>query len=221
MNDTSTTTTGATGPKRNGRRAMGFALAGLSVAGVGLIAVPAVAGAQDGDDTATAPEAAHGPGMVLDDLVADGVISQDQADAIEEAFVTHRMEAREARGAFDLEVITDLLGLSGEEIHEALVGGQTLADLAMDQGVAVDDLIDAIVAERQSMLDEKVDAGVLTDEQAAEISEGLVERVTARVNGERPEGAPEDGPGFGRRGRFGPPPAGAHGDGSATGTVFA
>lgn len=221
-----TTATGETDPKRKGRRAMGFALAGLTVAGAGLIAVPAVAGAQDGDDTAqdgddTATEASHGPGSVLDDLVADGVISQEQADAIEEAFVAHRMEAREARGAFDFEVITGLLGLSGEEIHEALVGGQSLADLAVEQGVSVDDLIDAIVTERQSMIDDKVEAGVLTEEQAAEISEGLVDRVTARVNGERPEGAPGDGPGFGRRGRFGPPPVGAEGDAPVTDAVFA
>jgi polyhydroxyalkanoate synthesis regulator phasin len=220
MNAT-TTTNGDTRPKRNGRRAMGFALAGLTVAGAGLIAVPAVAGAQDGDDTAAGTEASHGPGAVLDDLVVDGVISQDQADAIEEAFVAHRMEAREARGAFDLEVITGLLGLSGEEIHEALVGGQTLADLAVEQGVAVDDLVDAIVTERQSMIDEKVEAGVLTEEQAAEISEGLVDRVTARVNGERPEGAPQGGPGFGRRGRFGPPPVGADGGAPVTDAAFA
>jgi flagellar motility protein MotE (MotC chaperone) len=106
---------------------------------------------------------------------------------------------------FGLDVAADTLGLTVDELTAGLRSGQTLADMASAQGVSVDDLVAAIVAEATADIQAKVDAGELDADRAAEITSSLTERVTAMVNGEMPV----RGDGFGRRG-----PGGHHGFGT-------
>jgi hypothetical protein len=106
---------------------------------------------------------------------------------------------------FGLDVAADTLGLTVDELTAELRSGQTLADMASAQGVSVDDLVAAIVAEATADIQAKVDAGELDADRAAEITSSLTERVTAMVNGEMPV----RGDGFGRRG-----PGGHHGFGT-------
>jgi hypothetical protein len=72
-----------------------------------------------------------------------------------------------------------------------------MAEVAQANGVDVQTVVDAIVADISARIDEAVANGRLTQAEADEKKAELPERVTARVNGERPEGAPE-----------GPPPPG-------------
>ena len=87
------------------------------------------------------------------------------------------------RGA-RLEAAAEALGMTTEELRTALSEGSTLAEIAEAEGVALDTLIGALVAEANALLDEAVADGRITEEEAAERREGIEERVTAFVNGE-------------------------------------
>lgn len=149
-------------------------------------------------------------------LAAPDALAQDDTDSTtepteelsqeeREARFEERRAEREARRAERQAELSELLGVSTDALQAAHEAGQSLADIALEQGIDVQTVIDSLVADAQARLDEKVADGTIDAERAAEISETLVERVTARVNGERPEGL-GDGFGRGRRGHrgFGP-----------------
>ena len=91
------------------------------------------------------------------------------------------------------EAAAEALNMTSAELRTALMDGQSLADIAADQGVSVDDLITALVTSAKEDLDAAVSEGRLTQDQADRIGESLTERITDRVNGVRPEGGPGRG----------------------------
>jgi hypothetical protein len=88
----------------------------------------------------------------------------------------------------DLSVAADALGVTEDELRESLQGGSSIAEVADAQDVEVQTVIDALVAAAQAELDERVAAGELDEERATAIEAGLVDRITAKVNGEFPPG---------------------------------
>ncbi len=202
MNSNESTKTPTT---TKGRRTLPLALAGAGLAVTGLALAPSIASAQTDETTpeSTIEEAAPSFENFLAPLVADGTITQEQADTIAESLADRgfgRGHHRHAFRAGESEVVTELLGLTEAEIRTEIQAGSTLAEVAEANGVATQTLIDALVTEHQEHLDQAVTDGRLTEEQAAERSADLEERVTARVNGEF---AANRGSGHGRRG-FGP-----------------
>ncbi len=99
-----------------------------------------------------------------------------------------RQEARAERRAEKVETLTSVLGVSETDLQAAREAGQSIADIAAAQGVDLQVVIDALVDNAQARIDAKIAAGDIDAERAAEISDSVEERVTARVNGERPEG---------------------------------
>ena len=99
-------------------------------------------------------------------------------------------------GGKHLEVAAQAIGIEVDALREALGNGQTIAEVAQANGVEVQAVVDALVADATARLDEAVANGRLTQEEADERKAELPERITARVNGERPEGAPEGPPRF-------------------------
>jgi hypothetical protein len=105
------------------------------------------------------------------------------------------------RGGPGLEAAADAIGISVEDLRAALVDGETLAQVAEANGVDVQVVIDAMVADAQEHLAEKVAAGDLTQEEADVRLAKITERITERVNsneppprgprGPRGEGAPD------------------------------
>lgn len=87
----------------------------------------------------------------------------------------------------DLETVTDVLGLTHEELHAQVMEGKSLADIAGPDKVS--ELIDALVAAEKERIEA---AGDLTDQEAAKAIEGLRERVTEAVHSEGP-GLPKEG----------------------------
>lgn len=83
-----------------------------------------------------------------------------------------------------LEAAAEYLGMTEEQLHGALEGGRTLADVARDRDRSVDGLVAAMVASANARLDEAVDEGRLTDAQRDEIAADLEERIADLVNGE-------------------------------------
>jgi polyhydroxyalkanoate synthesis regulator phasin len=135
---------------------------------------------------------------VLQALVDDGTLTGDQLAA-----VISTLEAAGPPEGFDgphrhggrghhrglrvgLEAAATELGLTVEELRDELVDGSTIADVAAEQGVDVQAVIDAMVAEASTRLTDRVTAGELTQEEAdAKLAE-LTTRITEVVNNGRP-----------------------------------
>ncbi len=91
-------------------------------------------------------------------------------------------------GFGELDVAAKYLGVTEASLRDSVMSGKSLAQIAKDNDKSVDGLVDAIVAEEKQELAAAVAAGRLTDAQRDSIEQGLVARVKAMVNGERPPG---------------------------------
>jgi hypothetical protein len=69
------------------------------------------------------------------------------------------------------------LGISRDELFERLRDGKTLSEIAKAEGKALDDVEAAVEEAARKQLDEAVDAGKLTREQADEIASRMSERL--------------------------------------------
>ena len=176
--------------------------------------VPGSAGAQEDVDelseTAGQQFGAH-IAEALQPLVDDGTLTEGQVDAVTDALAAARPERPRGHAEFGRPgparggEIAEILGLEPQELGEALRGGQSLADVAAEQGVDTQDLIDAIVANAEERVADAVEAGRIDQEKADEITAGAAEHAEDVVNGEIQPG--RRGPGQGRGGpRFGPGP---------------
>ena len=140
---------------------------------------------------------------VLQPLVDDGTITAEQADAV----TAHLKESLPERGGGhghggglghaggglgrflgeSSDAVTELLGIDAETLREELRDGATLAEVATAHGVDTQTLIDTLVATATAHIDEAVTDGRIDAAEAEERKATLVERVTDRVNGVRPE----------------------------------
>lgn len=117
---------------------------------------------------------------ILDQLVAAGTITQEQADAIKSA-----IEAQKPAGEFPgrhggwpgrdgagrglpglkalggmigggLDAAANAIGITADELKTELMNGKTIADVATEHGVDVQKVVDAIVAEATKNLNDVV-----------------------------------------------------------------
>lgn len=84
-------------------------------------------------------------------------------------------------GGAGSEVVQELLGMTHEEIHTAIDGGQTLAQLAESKGVTQADLVAALVAEATERIDAAVAEGRIEEAKATELKADLEAKITERV----------------------------------------
>ncbi|MFB5677970.1 hypothetical protein ACE3NQ_12260 [Paenibacillus terreus] len=87
----------------------------------------------------------------------------------------------------DSEELADLFGLTTDELKAAIKEGSSLANIAEEQNVDVDDVIDLLVSSMTEKLNAQLEEGKLTDEQYEARKTELENRVTQMVNGEHPE----------------------------------
>ena len=121
-----------------------------------------------------------------DDTTADDT---DDADGTCDKDGTHR-GAKLGRFAMS-DTLTELLGIDAETLREQLKEGSTLAEIAASQSVEVSDVVDALVtaiSEKAAEHDREIDTAELTT------------KITAFVNGERPERPEGEERRHGRRG---------------------
>ena len=126
----------------------------------------------------------------------------DAQDASTDQGREDRQEKRETRRAERVATLTDALGVDEDALRAAREAGQSLAAIAIEQGVAVDVVVDALVDAKTTRIQDRVTAGDLTQAEADERIAGLEDRITERVNtapGERGERSER-----GRRGHRGP-----------------
>jgi len=114
-----------------------------------------------------------------------------------------------------LDAAAAALGMTEDELRDALADGGSIADVAKDKGVKVEKVIDAMVAEATAHIDEEVQEADLSAEEAARLKENLSERVGEFVRAEGGVGRPFGPGGFGPGGHDGPGPhaPGLHGVG--------
>jgi hypothetical protein len=98
----------------------------------------------------------------------------------------------------DLDSASSYLGMDEDELRDRLRDGETLAEIAEDEGKSVAGLVDALVEGAAERLDEAVEDGRLTREQAGELEQRLEQQIEDVVRGELP--------GFDRPFRFGEDP---------------
>jgi hypothetical protein len=82
------------------------------------------------------------------------------------------------------EAAAEVLGLSEEELREALRDGQSLAQIAEAQGMTVEDFTSALQANITAALQAQLDAGEITQEEFDEITSELNERLDEIINAE-------------------------------------
>ena len=146
----------------------------------------------------------------LDEAVKAGRLTQEQADALKERLESGDVPLFGGPGGppgdhhghgmlVGLDAAASYLGLTDAELRTKLEDGSTLADVAKAQDKSVDGLVAALVDAAKKDVADAVEAGRLTEDQQAEILDGLEERITDLVNNGGPRG-----------GRFhgGPPPFG-------------
>jgi polyhydroxyalkanoate synthesis regulator phasin len=160
------------------------------------VAVPALA---DTDTTvgSAASSAVDRIRDALAGLVTDGSLTQEQADEVATTLGEAGLGGRGGHHGdrLDLSVAATALGVSEDELRTALqADGATLASVAADEGVAVDDLVAALREAAEERIAEAVTDGRLTQEQADERLADLEERITERI----------EATGLGSRGQGGP-----------------
>jgi hypothetical protein len=137
----------------------------------------------------------------IDAAVAAGKLTQEQADALKERiqagdvplvggplFGHHGPGFGGHHGlrAGGLDAAASYLGLTGEELHDQLESGKTLAEVATAEGKSVDGLKQAMLDAAKQELDAAVGEGKLTEEQADQLLANLEERIDDLVNGTLP-----------------------------------
>lgn len=130
---------------------------------------------------------------MIDDAVANGRLTEQQGQALKERIASgngivrfmpgHHGIARHAFGILDinLDTIAAEIGMTGDELRAELEGGATLTDLITDQGSTVEAVVDGLVADAETNLEEAVANGSLTQDQADRILATLPERLTRMI----------------------------------------
>ncbi len=152
---------------------------------------------------------------VLQPLVDDGTLTQDQLDKVvttlEAAGPMGGGQGGRGPGGRGIATVAETLGMTEAEVKDAISNGQTLAQLAEAKGLTGQALIDALLADVQTHLDEEVASGEHTQAEAdAKLAE-VTTRITEFVNntGSGPMGGGHEG------GRGPGGPGGPRGDGAA------
>jgi hypothetical protein len=179
-------------------------LAGGTLAGITLGA-PGLVGAQGESPvpaTATADPGMPGPGKpdpstwfkgAIDPLVANGTITQSQADAVIAALKKTMPQGKVRvfrQGPLDLETAAQKIGITPDALKQALGSGQSIAGVATSKGVDPQVVIDALVGKEKSDLSSQVKAGTLTQAEADQRLAKEKVAITEMVNGQLPMGKP-------------------------------
>jgi hypothetical protein len=162
----------------------------------------------------------------IQQAVEDGRLTQEQADEQIAQMEENTLQGLESGSWFSmggngfggrpggpqLELLAEALGMTVEELREAIADGQTIAELAEAQDVTLEDIVDALAAPMIERIQQAVEDGRLTQEQADAQIEQMQEHLLQML---------ESGSGFGRemerggfRGRPGGMPGGRWGDGT-------
>lgn len=127
---------------------------------------------------------------MIDEALADGRLTQRQADVLRERAASgdglFRMRPEfgmRAMHALDINLATiaSELGMTTEELRAELQDGSTLSEIIIAHSSTVDAVVEALVANAETQLNEAVANGNLTQAQADQILTNLPDRLTQMI----------------------------------------
>jgi polyhydroxyalkanoate synthesis regulator phasin len=134
---------------------------------------------------------------MLDEAVTSGRLTQQQADTLRQRIESGddlpgfgfgpgfghagQREGRGLAGCINLDTVAQTLGLTTAELRSELESGSTLSEIITAHGQTVESVVNALVAEARSRLDEAVAAGQITQEQADALLAELPARLTDMI----------------------------------------
>lgn len=151
------------------------------------------------DDTTTDADSGTRLRDALQPLVDDGTITAAQADAVvaqlKKSIPEHGGRIGPGggrhRGGGEFghilseasDVVTGVLGIDATTLRTDLMAGKSLADIATENGVDPQAVIDALVAEAQVEIDQAVTDGRIDVDRATQLEADLESHLTDLVNG--------------------------------------
>ena len=129
--------------------------------------------------------------QTIDEAVTSGKLTQEQG-----AILKQRIQ--EGKGVFffggrwggklglpgcrlSLDTVASTLGITTDELRSEIASGKTLSQVITEHGKTVDDVVNALVAEAKTKLDQAVADGRLTQEQANQILSTLPDRLKQMI----------------------------------------
>jgi len=79
-------------------------------------------------------------------------------------------------------VVSDLLGIAPEEVRAQRREGNSILDIAEEKGVTEDQLLEKIVDSRKANLEDAIEKGLITEEQADLCIGQMEERVKSNID---------------------------------------
>ncbi len=129
---------------------------------------------------------------ILDDLVTKGTITQQQRDAIVQAFQEHRAELGHGRLRHALAnrkelgaAVAKVLTITPQDLRAQLKSGKSIADIANEKGVDLKTVTDTATTELTARLDKAVADGKLDHSKADALKAKLPQVVDKLVNHKR------------------------------------
>ena len=135
----------------------------------------------------------------IDKAVDDGVLTEEDAEHIKERLEDsglvlgfpggpppggpHGLHGPGPGGPAVFDAIAEELGISVERLHDQLVRGKSMAQVARANGKSLTDVKDAARAAIEKQIDEDVAADRITEEQADELREHLPQMLQHLVRG--------------------------------------
>ncbi|WP_070120276.1 DUF2680 domain-containing protein [Bacillus marinisedimentorum] len=92
------------------------------------------------------------------------------------------------------EAAADILGMTADELREARLSGQSLAEIAEQKGVTAENLLAGLLEVKKEQLDKMVEDGVITAEQKEYMLQNMEQNMENGI--ERTETGPMNGKGM-------------------------
>lgn len=132
--------------------------------------------------------------QMVDNAVASGKLTQQQGNNIKQridsgqgfafpwgAMLGRQMLMHHTMVAVD-KGVADALGMTPQELQSELDSGKTITQIIAERGKSVDDVVNAVVAQAKTKLDQAVANQKLTQEQETKILDALRTRLTNAIN---------------------------------------
>jgi len=120
---------------------------------------------------------------VLSGLVADGTLTQQQADTVEARLAQFRKDHRPIADAAKeaVSVAASTIGIDVKDLRTQLRSGMSVAAVAAAHNVDEKTVVDAVVTDISGKIDQAAANGTITSERATTMKAKLPERVTKLV----------------------------------------
>lgn len=132
--------------------------------------------------------AGTGAGFVLGVPGLTSAAGAVETDAIDERSSSDGVDGRRGRGKGkggkmgSPETLATSLGVDTETLRSEFAAGKSIADIAAEQGIAIETVVAALVADLEEHLNERVADGSLTEDEAAEKLASAEDRISEKVN---------------------------------------